>query len=165
MTLSQTIINAASALPVYVLISSLLAGIIFQDNRALVFFIVLCINCMLNMLLKYILWESDENAKRPPGGSVEKCGDKYGNPSGHSQFVWFFSTFWILYIGHSNVFSNNTANVLSYISLVLIAILVCSSRIYLNCHNTHQVLLGSVVGIIFGIIAFYSTKTILLEHV
>ncbi len=40
MTITTTIINGADALPLYVLISSLLEGIIFQDNRGLVFFLV-----------------------------------------------------------------------------------------------------------------------------
>ena len=162
MTLSETIINGATALPLYVLITSLLEGIIFQDNRGLIFFVAICFNCAINLSLKYLLWESNQNAIRPSGSSVEKCGDKYGNPSGHSQFAWFFATFWILYIAYSNTFNNNTSNVLSYISLLLIAIIVSSSRIYLRCHNITQVILGGSIGVMVGIVAFYATKNMLI---
>ena len=164
MTVTNTIINGANALPLYVLISSLLEGIIFQDNRGLVFFIALCINFVINFILKSILWARNENAKRPSGATDSKCGDKYGNPSGHAQFAWFFAIFWILYILISNTFTNTTANVLSCISLVLIAIIISSGRIIIQCHTLSQVLLGAVIGIIIGIIAFFCTKNILIPN-
>jgi dolichyldiphosphatase len=161
MTITNTIINGADALPLYVLISSLLEGIIFQDNRGLVFFIALCVNFIINIILKGILWQNQGNAKRPRGATDDKCGDKYGNPSGHSQFAWFFATFWILYIFTSNIFNNNVANILSCISLILIAIIISSSRIYIRCHTISQVLLGSVIGIFIGAIAFFCTRKML----
>jgi len=162
MTLSTIITNGADALPLYVMVSSLLEGIIFQDNRGIIFFIALCINFIINLILKSILWRKDKNSDRPLGGSKDKCGDKYGNPSGHSQFAWFFAVFWILYILNSKVFSNPIANVLSCISLILIAIIVCWSRIYIGCHKYSQVLLGSIIGAIIGFCVFYSTKNMLI---
>ena len=114
------------------------------------------------MILKSILWNQDQNADRPEGASTKKCGDKYGNPSGHSQFVWFFSVFWILYILNSKFFDNKVANTLSCSSLILIAI-VSWSRVLINCHNFAQVLTGSIIGIILGTLAFYLTKNNLLR--
>ena len=163
MAISTIIMSGADALPLYILVSSLLGGIIFQDNRCLIFFIALCINFIINMILKSILWNQDQNADRPEGASTKKCGDKYGNPSGHSQFVWFFSVFWILYILNSKIFDNKVANTLSCSSLILIAIIVSWSRVLINCHNFAQVLTGSIIGIILGTLAFYLTKNNLLR--
>jgi dolichyldiphosphatase len=165
MTISRIITTGADAFPLYIMISSLLEGIIFQDNRGLVFFIMVCINFIINMVLKSILWKQNEqDATRPRGGTKAKCGDKYGNPSGHSQFASFFAVFWILYILNSKLFDNFIANALSCISLVLIAIIVGWSRVYIDCHTPSQVLLGSVIGIIVGAGGFFTTKDILINE-
>lgn len=163
MTISSIITTGADAFPLYIMISSLLEGIIFQDNRGLIFFIVLCINFIINMVLKSILWKPyRKSAARPAGGSPDKCGDKYGNPSGHSQFASFFAVFWILYILNSKLFDNFIANALSCISLILIAIIVGWSRIYIKCHTLPQVLLGSTIGVIVGGLGFFATKGMLI---
>ena len=162
MTISNIITNSADALPLYILITSLLEGIIFQDNRGLVFFIALCINFAINLLLKHLMWNMAQNAERPKN-APDNCGDKFGNPSGHSQFAWFFATFWIMYIVYSNTFNNQIANVLSIISLILIAIIVSSSRIYIKCHTLSQVLFGGTIGAILAIVAFFTTKKLLFR--
>ena len=164
MTIVSIITTGADAFPLYIMISSLLEGIIFQDNRGLIFFIVLCINFIINMVLKSIFWKQNEiNASRPSGSSKDKCGDKYGNPSGHSQFASFFAVFWILYILNSKLFDNFIANLLSCISLILIAIIIGWSRIYIECHTQSQVLLGSIIGIIVGVGGFFATKGMLIN--
>jgi len=162
--ISDNIVNAAAALPVYVFISSLLEGIIFQDNRGLVFFIVLVINSIVNLILKALLWKNTPNTERPKDGPELACGDKYGMPSGHSQFVWCFAIFWILYISYSKIFVNKVANVLSILCLLFIAIIVSQSRIFIKCHTRYQVIVGALIGSIVAIILFYITKKMLMKN-
>jgi len=159
MTAADIITNSASALPAYILLSSLLEGIIFQDNRGLLFFIVLCVNFIINILLKTLLWELP-GSHRPNENAT--CGDKYGNPSSHAQFIWCFAIFWILYITQSNIFLNPVANILSSVSLILIALIVSLSRVSQGCHTLLQVFFGAIAGIIVAIIAFFACKKLLM---
>jgi len=160
MSFTDNITTSASALPIYVLIASFLEGIIFQDIRGLIFFVAIIFNILINFGLK-VLMKNLSGSKRPvnePGN----CGDSYGMPSGHSQFAWFFSTFWVLYIYYNNTFKNKTSNILSIVSLILLALIVSISRVYINCHTTNQVLIGGLIGIIIGCVSFLCVKKMIL---
>lgn len=96
----------------------------------------------------------------------------FGMPSGHSQLAWFFSSYIILNILQSNKFNIHSfkfdkafkhENLSKYkymwfkiIFLIIFALVVNFSRIYVeNCHTLGQVIIGSIIGIISGIITFY----------
>ena len=53
MNFTDNITTSAAALPFYVLIASFLEGIIFQDIRGLIFFVVIVFNVLINLLLKF----------------------------------------------------------------------------------------------------------------
>ena len=55
MNFTDNITTSAAALPFYVLIASFLEGIIFQDIRGLIFFVVIVFNVLINLLLKFLL--------------------------------------------------------------------------------------------------------------
>jgi len=73
-----------------------------------------------------------------------------GMPSGHSQIMSLIATFWILYLFKTN----NKYKIWIMLLLLIIVGLVNWSRIAINCHTVLQVIVGNIVGIIFGIIAF-----------
>ena len=52
----------------------------------------------------------------------------------------------------------NLYTYLSILALILMSILVIYSRIYIGCHNTLQVLVGSVIGLIYGIILYRTVE-------
>ena len=158
MNVTSSIAEIAHTFPIYVLISSLLEGIIFQDNRGLYFFIAATINCIINVLLKMSFTHIASYRSDRPHDAPDKCDDRYGNPSGHSQFAWFFSTFWILYILNTNTFPNTVSNILSIICLILIAMIVSFSRVYIKCHTKDQIITGGIIGCVIGVISFYVVK-------
>lgn len=111
-----------------------------------------------------------------------KISSSFGMPSGHSQLAWAVSTFLILYLLNNNKINNknnnnnntkknkNTINkiltnknykIFIIIILLLFALLVSFSRVYVDkCHTIQQVIMGGLFGILSGIIGFYGYKLI-----
>lgn len=81
-----------------------------------------------------------------------KMDDMIGMPSGHSQEVTATMTFLILWI------LNQQTTWRTYAVppiLLMWAIWVMYSRYYLKCHNPLQIIIGSVIGYVFGLITYY----------
>lgn len=89
--------------------------------------------------------------------------NEYGMPSSHAQFVWFFATYVIYFVVirlhhmNNNTIIENVSKFLIVSSSLLLAILVCISRIYLQYHTFAQVFCGAVLGIVFA--TFWFTFT------
>lgn len=91
---------------------------------------------------------------RPKG--AKNCGilsdgliaKSYGMPSGHSQAAGFFMMFQLL----------NTNNPLYRFLIISISIWIMYSRIKLGCHTIQQVIIGGIIGIIFGYLTNYFYK-------
>lgn len=84
-------------------------------------------------------------------------------PSSHAQFVWFFATYVIYFVFirlhhmNNNTIIENVSKILIISSSLMLAILVCVSRIYLQYHTFAQVLCGAVLGILFATFWFALT--------
>ena len=108
-----------------------------------------------------------------------KASTTFGMPSGHSQIAWFLATY-IIYnnienintlINNNNQNVNNTIimeyiwNILSSIIILVIATYISYSRVYIDgCHTIQQAIVGSILGIVCGIIVYYfrnNVKTLL----
>uniref|UniRef100_A0A8V1AF52 Dolichyldiphosphatase n=1 Tax=Gallus gallus TaxID=9031 RepID=A0A8V1AF52_CHICK len=92
---------------------------------------------------------------------------KYGMPSSHSQFMWFFSVYSFLFL-YLRMHQTNNARFLDLlwrhvlsICLVTVALLVSYSRVYLLYHTWSQVLYGGVAGSVMAIAWFAFTQEIL----
>jgi len=93
----------------------------------------------------------------------------YGMPSGHSQLSWCIVTYLLLHIYNKqdSLLKDFTKNnklrkmYLIIISLILItfATFVSYSRVYVEyCHTLQQVIVGGIIGIIFGFVIYYVQK-------
>ena len=107
------------------------------------------LNKALNLILKYLI-------KEPRPQNLLKDGS-FGMPSSHSQFIGFFCTFGLFYCHrYGGPDKLKGWEWLIYLALVVSMIAVPYSRVYLNYHTTEQVLVGSLVGSIFGYIWYLS---------
>jgi len=80
----------ASLLP-YVLICSFLTLILFRrDLHTMAYFLGILVSEAINHVLKKIL--------RQPRPMTRKADDEYGMPSSHSQFLWFFAVYMVLFV-------------------------------------------------------------------
>ncbi|KAM9069975.1 dolichyldiphosphatase 1 isoform 3-T4 [Sarcophilus harrisii] len=92
---------------------------------------------------------------------------KYGMPSSHSQFMWFFSVYSFLFL-YLRMHQTNNARFLDLLwrhvlslGLVTVAFLVSYSRVYLLYHTWSQVLYGGVAGSVMAVAWFAFTQEIL----
>ena len=52
----------------------------------------------------------------------------------------------ILHILNGGGIQNDVGKLISIILLILLALFVLASRVYLNCHTTQQVIVGGLIG-------------------
>lgn len=79
----------------------------------------------------------------------------FGMPSGHAQSIAFAAMFATLYLLQANDFSNKGI----YIAVIwLFALYVMWSRVYIGCHTTLQVIVGALIGALFGYFCFKTTR-------
>lgn len=102
--------------------------------------------------------------KRPKGnGDGTGCGiyttckyngkPTHGFPSGHSQMLAIFAAFWISYM--FQYLDQTAAFYISVVIILLLAVLIMASRIYIGCHNLFQVVVGASIGTGLGYLLFY----------
>lgn len=160
---------------------------VFFSNNVLKNVIFLSIYKIFNLKNPYILGIGH----RPNGATNcgvflnldNKIASSFGMPSGHSQLAWAVSTFLILYLLDDNnkiniknnnknntkknkntiikILTNKNYKIFIIIILLLFALLVSFSRVYVDkCHTIQQVIMGGLFGILSGIIGFYGYKLI-----
>jgi membrane-associated phospholipid phosphatase len=86
----------------------------------------------------------------PLSGCQDRASRSYGMPSGHAQSAASFATFWTLYLlGRSSI------NPLGLAYLWSVAAAVSLSRLAYGCHTHQQVLVGNLIGVLFGLGGFF----------
>ena len=141
-------------------------------------FINLIVNKILKKIAKYIYNKFNIKSLpligqgiRPKGAincgviPSQKISKSFGMPSGHSQNAWFLFGFLLLYlINNYKKEKNNTMSKIWFgiaISILfIISLSVSISRVYVNCHTIQQVIIGSTIGLILGLLAYLLTKYI-----
>jgi len=81
----------------------------------------------------------------------KQSANTYGFPSGHAQFCGFFSIFWTLFL----LKEKSKYNFVLLFIIWLLSISVIIDRIYIGCHNFIQVLVGFLLGNIYGFLCYY----------
>ncbi|EMD39262.1 hypothetical protein CERSUDRAFT_93308 [Gelatoporia subvermispora B] len=101
-----------------------------------------------NYVLKHIIKEERPNLD---------MGEGYGFPSSHSQWMGYFAAFMTCHFTFRHRFSTTGIRILDvtwrafvYLTIVLWAAAVATSRYYLSYHTIPQVLWGLGVGVVFG---------------
>ncbi|KAK9869536.1 hypothetical protein WA026_003292 [Henosepilachna vigintioctopunctata] len=127
-----------------------------RDLHTITFFFGTLFNEVFNYFLKHSICE-----ERPM--SRNDLYTEYGMPSSHAQFVWFFTTY-VIYFVFIRLHHMNNNNIIETMSKILIlssslimSLLVCISRIYLQYHSYSQVIVGSIVGVLFATFWFALT--------
>ncbi|XP_014228490.1 dolichyldiphosphatase 1-like [Trichogramma pretiosum] len=155
------LILAIISLTPFAVIAGFLTLMIFRrDLHTIAFFGGVTANEIINFLLKHTIQEA-----RP----MRRDGlySEYGMPSTHAQFMWFFATYMTLFMIFRSHQNNNISlserfwRLLTMGICIGFAILVTYSRIYLQYHSTSQVLWGTVIGSVLGIIWFVIVHLVL----
>ena len=92
----------------------------------------------------------------------------YGMPSGHSQIIWTIATYIVCKIISNFYYNYNDNNdhlyitstflwlILSCIIVIYVSGYISYSRVYIEkCHTIQQVIIGGLIGIVFGFTIYY----------
>lgn len=102
---------------------------------------------LLNEGVNYILKYHMFSQKRPVGTDRQDPG----MPSNHSQFIFFFCSYWIFYFFSEPRFQERIYTWLMIIAIAAGSMITCYSRLYLGYHTFEQVAAGIVFGVVCGI--------------
>ncbi|XP_017703860.1 PREDICTED: dolichyldiphosphatase 1 isoform X4 [Rhinopithecus bieti] len=91
--LSGHLLAYLSLSPVFVIVGFVTLIIFKRELHTISFLGGLALNEGVNWLIKNVIQEP-----RPCGGPHTAVGTKYGMPSSHSQFMWFFSIYSFLFL-------------------------------------------------------------------
>uniref|UniRef100_A0ABK0KX86 Dolichyldiphosphatase n=2 Tax=Rattus norvegicus TaxID=10116 RepID=A0ABK0KX86_RAT len=160
--LSGHLLAYLSLSPIFVIVGFVTLIIFKRELHTISFLGGLALNEGVNWLIKHVIQEP-----RPCGGPHTAVGTKYGMPSSHSQFMWFFSVYSFLFL-YLRMHQTNNARFLDLLwrhvlslGLLTAAFLVSYSRVYLLYHTWSQVFYGGVAGGLMAIAWFVITQEIL----
>ncbi len=166
----------AKCLPIMIILLLIILYVIFKKKDILVLLILSLICDIFNRILKegifrniYKYYNTDylpilgkgnrpDNAKSCSCLNIINENKLFGMPSGHTQIITFISTYIILNMIYKLNFKikNIIIFILILIILILIVIYVMFTRVYITyCHTIRQVLIGGLIGLLFGIVSFY----------
>ncbi|XP_053138648.1 dolichyldiphosphatase 1 [Hemicordylus capensis] len=148
--------------PIFIIVSFVTLIVFKRELHTISFLGGLLVNEGVNWLIKNIIQEP-----RPYAEIHTSEHTKYAMPSGHSQFMWFFSVYSFLFL-YLRMHQTNNARFLDLLwrhvlslGLLTVAFLVSYSRVYLLYHTWSQVVYGGVVGSIMAVVWFIFTQEIL----
>jgi len=162
MSIKLVLDELTRASPAFIYLHTFFNALIFLSKKYLLLGLFLIGSDIFNFLLKeYVFRTMMGNRYYPILGygirpNMKDCGlfrnntlsKSYGMPSGHSQIICLFITYWILEILKEDGFQT-----FQIIILIIIALVVMYSRVYwAKCHTIAQVLVGGIIGISLGIL-------------
>ncbi|KAM6215178.1 dolichyldiphosphatase 1 [Rhynchocyon petersi] len=160
--LSGHLLAYLSLSPVFVIVGFVTLIIFKRELHTISFLGGLGLNEGVNWLIKHVVQEP-----RPCGVPHSAVSTKYGMPSSHSQFMWFFSVYSFLFL-YLRMHQTNNARFLDLLwrhvlslGLLTAAFLVSYSRVYLLYHTWSQVLYGGIAGSLMAIAWFVFTQEVL----
>ena len=170
MNINKTnIIGFVRAYPFFFVVMSLLIGGVYQIHSLLFLVILIIGSSVINAIITKPLvlqlckmLTLKKIALRPKG--AKNCGSfideynpkmmskTYGMPSGHSLEAMLISTFLIMYVyKHSE---NGLKKNILIVTIFLIGLSICISRVVLGCHTILQIIIGGLLGSVIGYYGF-----------
>ncbi|CAH1271482.1 DOLPP1 [Branchiostoma lanceolatum] len=143
-----------SLTPVFILVGFGTLLLFRRELHTISFLAGILLNEAVNWVLKHLIREP-----RPCRGHSVVFSE-YGMPSSHAQFMWFFSTYIVLFLyvrlhqSYTSTLLENMWKHLTAVGVFLLSMLVSYSRVYLRYHTTVQVAAGAAAGIPLGIVWF-----------
>ncbi|XP_005104964.2 dolichyldiphosphatase 1 [Aplysia californica] len=133
-----------SLLPFMLIVSFVTLTLFRRDLHTIAFFAGIVMNEAINLAVKHTVREP-----RPLRGR-QNLYTEYGMPSSHSQFMWFFATYFTLFLLIRLYKNSNIIDDLWKYACgaggVICAFIVGWSRVYLKYHTVSQVVLGGALG-------------------
>ncbi|TEA29610.1 hypothetical protein DBR06_SOUSAS510192, partial [Sousa chinensis] len=153
--LSGHLLAYLSLSPIFVIVGFVTLIIFKRELHTISFLGGLALNEGVNWLIKHVIQEP-----RPCGGPHTAVGTKYGMPSSHSQFMWFFSVYSFLFL-YLRMHQTNNARFLDLLWRHVLSLGLLTVAVYLLYHTWSQVLYGGIAGGLMAIAWFVFTQEVL----
>ena len=131
-------------LPIFGLFYTLITG-----NIIGIYFFIMSVIVQFFVTFLKKLFSSYPFAVRPIDNKLTD-----GFPSGHSALALFFYIFWQIYIYENTKSHISTSFILRSTLLFLFSISIVFSRVFYKFHSPLQAIVGSIIGIVFGLISY-----------
>ncbi|CAA9986214.1 PAP2-like protein, putative [Plasmodium knowlesi strain H] len=139
-------------IPYAFMLATLLGFLLTSNNMLLYFVFIIPTQLTINdIILKNILKMS-----RP----IHSALQSYGMPSGHSSFSFSLLTFLILHLLEAK---KDKWTIMACILAIILLLPIPWSRVYIQDHTLYQVIFGSLLGFIIGVV-FYMIKKQFLKQ-
>jgi len=149
----------SSLSPIFIVVAFVTLIYFRREMQTISYFVGVLGSEITNYLIKHFVKEP-----RPTTRNLD-VGVKYGWPSSHAQFIWFFTTYLICFIyircHDSRSFQYNLWKHLVCVLSICLALTVSYSRVYLQYHTQHQVIWGSIIGLVLSLVWFFITEYLL----
>jgi dolichyldiphosphatase len=138
----------ASMVPVLLVVAFVAIAVVHPDLYFLAFFAALLGSQGVGWVLKQLFRQA-----RPDGSYLHG----YGLPSAHAHFMSFVLAYALLHLWRRAGLAGPTPRLRRLLSagLIVTALLVWLSRVYMGVHSVEQVGLGMLTGTLLGLLSFF----------
>ena len=176
-------------IPIYAILYGLTSVNYYMVLYGIFAYVNILLNFVIKQIIKFIYNKLSlktlpllGSGNRPAGAyncgltssNIKKIARSFGMPSGHSQSAWFLFGFMLLYLLDTmkHIDNNNSPKTPSINSVkkpwivitILLLLGICTfisvSRIYVGCHTIQQVVVGGLIGFLFGTLSYLIVKRI-----
>ncbi|KAL6958658.1 dolichyldiphosphatase [Sarracenia purpurea var. burkii] len=149
-----------SLVPVFISLSGFVSHFIFRRELQGMFF---ALGILISQFVNEFIKNSVQQARPETCALLETC-DSLGWPSSHSQYMFFFATYFNLLTYYKfGVLGRNQMWIVGFVVWPT-AILTMYSRVYLGYHTVGQVYAGAALGLVLGIGWFWVVNYLLRNY-
>ncbi|KAH7844616.1 hypothetical protein Vadar_029952 [Vaccinium darrowii] len=146
-----------SLVPVFISLGGFISHFILRRELQTMFF---ALGLVFSQFINELIKQSVQQARPETCFLLETC-DSHGWPSSHSQYMFFFATYFTLLTYYRfGVLGRNQMAVAFFVVWPL-ALLTMYSRVYLGYHTVAQVFAGAGLGIVVGAAWFWVVNSVI----
>ncbi|XP_058212868.1 lipid phosphate phosphatase gamma [Rhododendron vialii] len=150
-----------SLVPVFISLGGFTAHFMFRRELQPMFF---ALGLVISQLINEFIKQSVQQARPLEICSILETCDSHGWPSSHSQYMFFFATYFtLLTYFRIGVLGRNQMAVAGLVVWPL-ALLTMYSRVYLGYHTVAQVFAGAGLGLVVGAAWFWVVNSVLRAY-
>ncbi|KAL6958660.1 dolichyldiphosphatase [Sarracenia purpurea var. burkii] len=149
-----------SLVPVFISLGGFVSHFIFRRELQGMFF---ALGLLISQFVNEFIKKSVQQARPETCALLEMC-DSHGWPSSHSQYMFFFATYFNLLTYYKfGVLGRNQMWIVGFVVWPT-AILTMYSRVYLGYHTVGQVYAGAALGLVLGVGWFWVVNSLLRNY-
>ncbi|CAN0926830.1 Lipid phosphate phosphatase gamma [Linum grandiflorum] len=150
-----------SLVPVFISFGGFVSHFIFRRELQAMFF---ALGLLISQFVNEVVKTTVQQARPITCELLEMC-DSHGWPSSHSQYMFFFATYFTMLMVKGIGLAESIRNkALAFYLAWSMAVLTMYSRVYLGYHTVAQVFAGATLGLFLGGAWFWVVNSVLIVY-